>query len=343
MPNTYTRAINRGIACLPRGIASRFASTLATTAVLIWATHCDDAGTTDLTIETFAQTYDAAFCDYLVRCNAMPDLATCKRVVGPDPNLIQALNSTLYGNLSFDEAGAGECIDAVKSATCASVSGFGKAIREVCGKAFANKGKAQTPCFVDLECEDGLECDTDPACKDACCPGKCSNSQTGVPIGDDCSMAPCVADAFCSMEGMMRTCKKRAEASERCNNAAECADGLTCDNGSKTCFKQSRTGQQCNPDLANNPCLNANEVCDPASSRCANLPKAGQACVASGPMMNSCSSYAVCVDGTCQKKPDVGDPCPGGGCIGNLQCQPPGNNLDPLCSPLGATVSCVLN
>lgn len=302
----------------------------------------------DLTIETFAQTYDAAYCDYLVRCNAMPDLATCTRVVGPDENIIQALNSTLYGNLAFDDAGAEACIAAVKDATCDTSGGFAKAIRDVCTSAFTNKGKAETPCFVDLECEDGLECDLDPACTDACCPGKCSASQTGVPVGGDCTTAPCVVDAFCDRMGDMPTdpgtCKARGEASANCGAANECKEGLTCDTGgSRTCFQQSRTGEQCNPDLENNPCLNANEYCDAATSKCVALPKPGQPCVASGPRMNQCAVYAVCNMGTCQKKPDVGEACMNDNCIGNLDCRPPPMSMAPVCSALGATVSCVLN
>lgn len=330
---------------MPRAYRLGFAAAAVVSIAL--PVGCGDSEVVDLTIETFAQTYDAAYCDYLVRCNAMPDLAACKRVVGPDENIIQALNSTLYGNLTFDDAGAEACIAAVKDATCDSSGGFAKAIRDVCTNAFTNKGKAETPCFVDLECETGLECDLDPACMSACCPGKCSTSQTGVPVGGDCTTDPCIADAFCDRMGDMPNdpgvCKAKGQASAACNAGNECADGLTCDGGSRTCFQQSRTGEQCNPDLANNPCLNANEYCDATSSKCTALPKPGQPCVTSGSRMNQCAIYALCQEGTCQKRPDVGEPCMNDNCLGNLECRAPTMGEPEVCSALGATVSCVLN
>jgi hypothetical protein len=111
-------------------------------------------------------------------------------------------------------------------------------------------------------------------------------------------------------------CKPRAGNGQPCQDQGGCADGQLCGNGK--CYKLSPTGGACNPSLQFS-CLEYDEWCDPASSKCVKLPASGQPCGMTG---RHCRLYASCEGGTCTNRPSEGEPCGDMGpqCLGDLQC-----------------------
>lgn len=290
---------------------------------------CDGEETVDgqeLTIESFAEIYQDARCDYVVRCGFAPDAKTCHDVIIPDQAVLQGVGWVVFGTLGFDQSAAKSCIDSFSSAPC-DEQNFFQTVPEGCLKAFTGRGGKGAPCFVSgfgpeqyrfAECADGFGCAPPMECDSACCVGSCQPKPAGIPIGQECTEGPCVIDGWCD-NGM---CVARAKANESCSGANSCVPGYACDG---KCFKQSDRAEVCNPNLSVNPCKNYNDICDPDSKKCVALPEAGKACIVNGTFPGGmCARYSSCLEGKCVRLPTAGEDCTGA-CMAELRCDTEGS------------------
>ena len=290
-------------------------------------------------LEDYATTFQTALCGWEVKCGQSPDAGTCDRTVAPDPDIAQAVASVVFGDLTYDPLAAKVCVDALTKSDCEVVygKGFAKAVTEACAKVFTNLGAIGAACFSGSECQSTF-CKPPMDCKQDCCVGTCDQIPQNIAVGGDCDPAQsnCAVDAYCS--GKDKKCAARIQANQTCDGDGSCIDGYACDSGgTSTCFKKSKSGEQCNPALAVNPCLSFNDFCDPAASKCVKLPQAGQACTMPG---NDCARDSGCADGTCKLAPIEGEDC-SNNCLGSLRCSDHADGELGKCLPLQGSSTCV--
>jgi len=265
----------------------------------------------------------AANCDFLVRCGFEPDVMTCRRVDGADDELLQLIADARIGKVKYDAAAALVWIGALSSRTCAI---HGPAADENLADAwkpvFVGTIAEGGACYVDDECKNGLVCDRS-ACTDGteCCAGKCVGAPAPIAEGEACDIGstPCVAGSHCGPAGPGTSdhqCVVAADPGKPCTMFAGCKDNQLCDQDmTGMCYALATSGQSCDP---THPvaCAAYTELCSPKNV-CASLPRDGEPCNVDGP---GCLSYAVCVEGTCVRRPALGEACDMLPCLGDLDC-----------------------
>ena len=288
-------------------------------ALLAWiATACDTVGpgADEPTIgrKDLADAELDARCEYLVRCGFYPDDATCKDVERPDPQLVQAVGTSVFDRVEIDGEAAHVWIETLRNLSCIATHEVAQELQDARLPVFAGNVKNGGACFSDYECVEDNVCDRS-LCpqQQLCCTGSCvvftilaERDPCPLPSGDGARiLAQCDPITYCQApeveEGAepptVGTCTLRVENGLPCTSNAGCVDGQRCDvQDSGACFKLSPHDGPCNAMLATNPCLEINDTCDPASTTCTVAPGPGEACP-----RGQCAGWATCRD-------DDGDP-----------------------------------
>ena len=267
---------------------------------------------------------EQAWCETLVRCDIYPDLAACLGaidVVGDD--LRAAFEA---GHVIFDQGAAAECAAMLAGIECEELSGAPDlAACDVWDGTVPDGGE----CATGDECQSGA-CDPgdcDPAL--SCCVGSCAAPaiDEGIPVGGDCTVEACAADAYCDVEAVPATCRALVALDQPCAEG-ECEIDLYCRvtdaaSGTGVCSGLPAEGEACDPDYP--ACARADNWCDPADSVCRRLAAVGDAC---DEIADNCVAYAWCSpEGRCVARPGEGEPCEDWPpCLGDLEC------LDDTCA-----------
>lgn len=286
------------------------------------------AGPGPVPIDAFSAEYQGASCDYAVRCGLMPDRAACLTLDRIDEPMLQLISNAVFGDVSYNPTQARACVEAIRARSCDELLSVARQVEGACRGVFTGSVAAGGPCLVAGECAGESICDR-TACEgtgDACCLGVCAPTPAAVPVGGDCTEAPCVDEAYCDYSegqggmgggsgGPTGTCVLRVENGQDCTDSNGCKDGQRCGEGK--CYILSTEGGQCNPSL-DDACRSINNFCD-AGGKCAKLPKPGEPCTPGG----RCAGYAFCDGTTCRMRPLEGEACTADGprCLGDLRCE----------------------
>jgi hypothetical protein len=279
-----------------------------------------------------------ARCEYLVRCNLMPDQDTCMAAETFDPGLVQAVGATSFGRVGYDPELAADWLQTLRDISCDDTLENRRLLSEARAKVFGGRIDLGDACFADEECQGEAICDRS-ACpgNQLCCTGECVEFRT-LSVGETCPLsqqgmrltAGCEELAYCQsppFDGMgdpptQGQCVARSDNGLPCDQVDGCLDGQRCAvGGSGNCYKLSESGEMCNPMLQQGSCLAISEVCSPGSSTCEAAPGPGQPCV-----NGRCAGWARCMDpdgsgGMCVAMPRAGEACDGSiPCLGDLFC-----------------------
>lgn len=165
--------------------------------------------------------------------------------------------------VDIDTTKASACATAIQSTAC-SLIGFGPP--GTCAGFATPKVSVGQDCYDDIECQSG-SCDNS-----ATCPGKCQA------VGALNGACPCGAGLYCDTTGAP-ICKA-LKTSGACGADDECTPGYLCRGATtRSCVAAVGLGVACTPGSAN-ACASG-YYCD--GSKCAAVPKLGQACIAVSP------------------------------------------------------------
>src|SRR5262245_19527770 len=103
-------------------------------------------------IDAFRAEAEAANCEFEVRCGAMPDKATCKKLDRADYELVQLIADAVFGSVKYDPAAGRAWVEAVRTQKCEIGDGIPKALKAAWEPVFVGTLGAGKPCFVDDEC-----------------------------------------------------------------------------------------------------------------------------------------------------------------------------------------------
>lgn len=281
----------------------------------------DDPGPGPIPLDELRDELSTALCNQYARCGQMPDQATCDAVQGDTRLTLQLLTDAVLGRVTYDEAGARTCVEAIRNRVCDNAQATQKALNDACAKMFVGTVPAGGACLFDIECSSGAICNTTMCMGNgACCLGVCEAKPSAVALGGDCTMNPCVESAYCDDSMMPATCKARKENGDACSAQGQCKEGMRCDvNGSvPTCYLLSNRGGACNPALEAGACVRYDDYCHPTDRKCTALPGDGKPCTDK----DECLDYAYCDDTkTCRKRPVEGGACSDTiQCLGTLEC-----------------------
>jgi hypothetical protein len=274
---------------------------------------CRDDGSGPIAYDELVEAQAAVICEYFVECGYATSTELCldgwSRISTPSVDLDAAVDD---GTVRYDAAAAGECLDAIRAASCASFfEGFDE---ESCDRVFEGTIESGNPCWIDEQCI-SQSCEVD-ACAMACCQGTCIAPPPDAGVGEGCfgSGQDCVDGAYCDFETGL--CAAEKAAGEACPGGYGCEGGLACISGS--CEVPPGEGEPC----AELQCA-APFACDIDSGTCQRLRGEGQAC---NPEASICALGLTCnpSSSTCTAPGGIGSPCAGdfffGGCAGEAYC-----------------------
>jgi hypothetical protein len=281
----------------------------------------EDPGPGPIPLDELRSELSTAVCNQAVRCGQMPDQATCDAVQGDSRLTLQLLTDAVLGRVTYDEAGARTCVEAIRNLACNTAQATLNALNDACAKMFVGTVPEGGACLFPNECAGGGTCNVSMCMGGgACCLGVCEKKPAAVALGADCSMNPCVDSAYCDAAEMPPTCKARKDNGDACDAQGQCKEGQRCDvKGSlPTCYLLSDRGKPCNPALEAGSCIRYDDYCHPTDRKCTPLPGDGQPCTEQG----GCKSYAICDDTkTCRKRPVENEACSDTlNCLGTLEC-----------------------
>ncbi|NUP09005.1 MAG: hypothetical protein HOW73_23390 [Polyangiaceae bacterium] len=300
----------------------------------------DDSEPADegLPFEQFAESFRQAQCETAVRCGVMPDVETCFDAFAPSRAIAEAVAAVTFGDITYDPQAGETCIDAVKAGNCQGYV-LTPAILETCDAVFGNRRGEEEACVADIQCE-GFGSICEGACGSDCCPGVCRGVTAQGQEGDYCTpLEPCSEGLKClnNPETDSPQCYVAAGPNEACV-AFQCIDGYSCNPMNARCFKQSSTGEACNPALGE-VCASLNDYCDGEQQKCIALPRPGEPCGVNQIAATYCARTSYCAGTTCEALPSVGQPCVGEStCLGQLDCS---GDPDFVCGSLPSPSVCV--
>lgn len=270
-------------------------------------------------LDALREELTSARCAFLTRCGYTPDQKTCDAIEGDSEETLQLLADAVLGRVTYDPAAARACVEATRARVCDNQKATLTATNDACAGMFVGTVADGGPCLLSEECSGGI-CDTSMCMGGACCLGTCKKAPPPAAIGVECSTTACVEGAYCGNpgpNGEPPTCQAVSDNGQPCDNINGCKDGQGCDvGGSNKCFVLSKHDGPCNAALEQ-PCVEFDDFCDPADSKCKQLPGAGAACAPG----DKCLAYAYCANGTCKSRPGVGEACMDGlACLGTLEC-----------------------
>jgi hypothetical protein len=280
----------------------------------------EDPGPGPIPLDSLREELSKATCDQYVRCGQMPDQTTCTAVQGDSRLTLQLLTDAVLGRVTFDEAGARTCVEAIRNRSCDNQLATQKALLDACAKMFVGTIPEGKPCLYGIECAGGGTCNTSMSMGNGACKlGVCEKTPALVAIGGDCTTNSCVESAYCDGSTMPPNCKARKDNGDACDAQGQCKEGQRCDvKGTvPTCYLLSNRGGACNPALEAGGCIRIDDYCHPTDRKCTALPGDGKPCTAA----NECMDYAYCDAGTCRKRPIEGGTCSDTiQCLGTLEC-----------------------
>lgn len=287
------------------------------------AVGCSDApaGPGPIPLDELRAELSKATCNQYVRCGQMPDEATCDAVQGDTRFTLQLLTDAVLGRVTYDEAGARKCVEAIRNQNCDNQISTRKALADACATMFVGTVPEGESCLYDTECASGGVCNTSMCMGNgACCLGVCEKKPDLVPLNGDCTMNACIDSAYCDASAMPPTCQPRKDNGDACDAQGQCKEGQRCDvNGSvQTCYLLSKRGGACNPALDAGACIRYDDYCHPMDRKCVSLPGDGEPCTEKG----ECLGYTYCDDTkVCRKRPVEGGACTDAiKCLGTLEC-----------------------
>jgi len=292
-----------------RGVALAFLALFSAVSSVLGC--ADDPGPGPIPLDELRDELSTALCNQYARCGQMPDQATCEAAQGDSLLTLQLLTDAALGRVTYDEAGARTCVEAIRNRVCDGALATKKALDTACAKMFVGTVAAGGSCLFDNECSGGGVCNTTMCMGNgACCLGVCEAKPAPVALNGDCSTNTlCVESAYCDDSMMPATCKPRKDNGDACSAQGQCKEGMRCDvNGSvKTCYLLSNRGGACNPALDAGACIRYDDYCHPTDRKCTVLPGDGKPCTDK----DECLDYAYCDDTkTCRKRPVEGcRPC----------------------------------
>jgi hypothetical protein len=303
--------------------------------------HSTDSNPSDgIALQDYEHKYGIAECAFAAKCGLMPDTATCKRVVAPDPNVAQAVASVVFGTLGYDPVAAQACVTALTASTCDSGVGTAlpKTVTDACTKVFTGLHADGGPCFVGAECTSG-KCKPAAMCADSCCLGTCDELGDAIaqdmPCGATVPGKTCILGTYC--DTMLMKCTALKQANDPCTQADACVSGQRCDvGGTGVCFQAAASGAKCNPALKVDPCSAFNEFCDMTAASCVKLPGPGQPCTPA----NTCQADSYCEAMMCKLFPVETEACGATPCLGSLKCTGDAMKMG-TCLPFDGTSTCV--
>lgn len=223
-----------------------------------------------------------------------------------------------------------------------------------CLTRFAGTIADDETCFADIDCmSSGAVCDR--SCPDACCLGscrrklregeqcslsescepgllcpglgtKCISGDVGTPCDKD-STTQCDFGTFCDSQELR--CTPTLAPGAACTSGLQCGDDYTCvglsivrpDPGH--CRRISKPGDRCD-----GFCF-GNLYCETKSRTCQSFPVLGEACS----LFVACAGVnAICDNGICVPRSDVGVSCGGQTCLPGLFCTSELGDPNPTCS-----------
>jgi hypothetical protein len=283
-------------------------------------------GSSEVSLEEFEDAFTASFCELQVRCNLIPDQATCLSTTPSstaDLATLIAEAGKAEGTVSYSGEQAGTCLSAIEGAAC-NLNELIEIVLDDCRTTFTGKVADAGSCFFDGECVSGnCEENVEPACTDdTCCPGTCGAAEVLVAINGDCSEGQdCVEGAFCEDGETASTCKPLLASGASCSDFAACGGGTVCqefnfETGMGTCGVAPATGQPCDLETGTR-CGDFRDYCDTATSICTRRVAVNATCDAA---QDNCVPYSNCIEGTCVEQPNVNESCATQSCLGNLEC-----------------------
>lgn len=303
---------------------------------------CSDGKKSSIAIDDFVDALRSAECDFEVRCEAVPDEATCIEASPlSSTTLITTIADAKSGLITYDEKAAAACVNVFAGLGC-TFSDITAPV-EICNSVFAGTVATNGACVVDGECADHGNCvATDQSCDSAtaCCAGTCAVNMTSQsPIGGPCSDSECVDGAYCSHPATGAPVCAAQVSSEggACDAFDACKAPLQCDlgigTGTGTCKSLPAEGEACETSSLF-ACNDLRDYCDPTAKVCTHRVDVGADCTNA-----SCAGFAGCDQTTkkCVARPSLGDACDdssAGNCLGSLDC------VDGTCSAGPAGMDC---
>jgi hypothetical protein len=227
------------------------------------------------------------------RCNtALFDPACLTRFAGTIPD-----GQSCYTSIdcrSPDAVCASSCPDACCAGTC------------------QRKFREGESCLLFASCEPGLRCN-----------GRiCVSGDLDTPCS---SVNDCDFDAYCDMQA--RRCRPRLPLGAECTSVLQCGGDATCvglsivSSDPGQCLRNAQPGDPCD-DLCK-----GNLYC--GSRMCRSLPRLGESCSLSIPCAGA---NAMCKNGTCALRSDIGVSCNGQTCLPGLFCTSELGAPSPACA-----------
>lgn len=244
-----------------------------------------------------------AYCARAVRCGVYASAAACKADL--TVNLEEAVRSVEAGRTSYSEDKAGECLDAMRDASCDATSEGARADSQICEDVFEGNVADGGACFGSEDCVSGT-CET-PDCGMACCQGTCVATMPVPGIGQACPAGECVVGAFCNDSAM---CVALLAAGAACADNDQCGYGLYCPQvevGTRVCVDAPNRGEACPA----GDCADIGDRCSSTSMTCVALAQRGEACAQGFAGLFDCQRPLVCnqTSLTCTDPPAVGQAC----------------------------------
>lgn len=310
-----------------------------------------DAGTSFGTgvVADFVNAYLPLLCQYDVACHIAFSVDGCRAdLSGYWARSIRTLQGEIdSGRVGYNQERATDCLNAIQSAPCPSLSNGWSPFAFGCWGVFQGTVATGDACVDDIECASGhcrwslYQADS---CTTSCCAGTCA---TLVDVGASCFTydysSDCVHTDYCKGPAYVSngTCQARLAQGETCGVSAEepCQDGLTCGE-SDTCVPFPKDGQPCT-DLGP-PCDNYDSYCDPSRGTCQARLKVGAPCA--DPSYYGCVGYAQCLNGICVLMPGAGEACtvPDGGDPGRTCRWYATRCIDGICQAPAAPPPCTV-
>ena len=280
---------------------------------------CSDSSTPagPIRIDQFDATYEAYYCNYLVRCGLIDDVATCRSLRPQSSELSGMFDETqvqaaMAGLITYDGQAAADCLGSYFSTCVRGYVATPRAAPLACSQIFTATGKDAEPCGANEECISGTCNETGP-CTGSCCQGTCYGATppppTRVTLGQSCLSGTMCIDSYCDSPSYI--CTAYLANGMQCSTSDQCEAGLTCRNS--VCTPLAGTGEPCNSD---DDCQSVGDHCD--GRVCAPYGLIGTACTGT-----ECSPAYRCdsTSHTCTFGPKLGDSCSTtGACVDQSYC-----------------------
>ncbi len=253
-------------------------------------------------IEDLDNEFIDALCERQVRCGAYASVAECKAdVLVRFDDLVAGVDA---GRIRYDEGKAGDCLDALGSASCDTSAQDVRDQPQACRDAFQGTVADGGVCYDNEECISESCAIAD--CGMACCAGVCNPTRVEVALGGTCNgtTGRCVRGSFC--DSATTTCVALRPLGGACTSNSQCTYGLYCPEIG-TCADGPNRGDAC-PD---GTCVDIGDRCSTTTSTCVALGKLGDACASGFAGLFDCQSPLTCNQTTlqCGNPPTAGQAC----------------------------------